>query len=129
HPLEHREEGRPLRVWRRAALEPGVWHAGESLTQVVDEARLPHSCLAHEQHVLALALRRPLPAFDEGTQFHGAPDKTRQPPRRRRGGGGAPAAGGGRAVGGPPPRPPFGGRGAGPPPQKTPPPRAAAWPP
>jgi hypothetical protein len=59
-----------------------VRHVRQVLVQLVDEARLADPRLAEDEDVLPLAVLRPLPAIDERSELHVAPDEARQVSRR-----------------------------------------------
>src|SRR5215831_3813998 len=67
---------------RAAAFQPRVGHRCQVLVELVDESRLPDSCLAEDDDGLPLAVVRPPPALDEGRQLDLAADEARQASRR-----------------------------------------------
>ena len=56
-----------------------MWRVRDLLVETLNEARLPNSSFAHDQHHLSLALARLIPAVQEETQFVFATDERCQP--------------------------------------------------
>ena len=82
-PFGDRMQRRVLQKLRAAPFDPGVRRVGEPGMKFLDQARFAQARLADDQHQLAVALPRPLPAPHQHRDFLVAADQRREIALRR----------------------------------------------